>query len=67
MADLDHTQARNLADDLIAGAEAAAAHIGQPVRSVYHLVQSNQLPVIRKGRKLYFRKTELERSFSSAA
>lgn len=56
-----------LADDLISGADAAAAHIGLPVRSIYHLVQSGQLPVIRKGRRLYFRKTELEQSFSSAA
>jgi len=57
----------NLAEDLISGAEAAAAHMGLPVRSIYHMVQTNQLPVIRKGRRLYFRKTELEQSFSSVA
>lgn len=57
----------NLAEDLISGAEAAAAHLGLPVRSIYHMVQTGQLPVIRKGRRLYFRRTELEQSFSSAA
>lgn len=56
-----------LADDLIAGAEAAAAHTGLSVRQIYHLVYAEQLPVIRKGRRLFFRKTELERAFQAAA
>jgi excisionase family DNA binding protein len=57
----------NLADDLIAGADEAAAFIGVKARTVYHLVESGDLPVIRKGRRLYFRKSELERAFQAAA
>jgi len=56
-----------LADDLLPGANAAAAFIGVTRRAVYHLVEAGHLPAIKKGRKLYFRKTELERAFSSAA
>ena len=56
-----------LSADLINGAAAAAAYTGLPQRTIYHLVETGQLPAIRKGRRLYFRKTELEQSFSSAA
>jgi len=54
-----------LASDLLQGASAAAAFIGVTPRSVYHLVESGHLPVIRKGKRLYFRKSELEVAFSS--
>jgi excisionase family DNA binding protein len=54
-----------LADDLLPGANAAAAFIGVTPRAVYHLVEAGHLPVIKKGRKLYFRRSELERAFSS--
>lgn len=57
----------NLADDLIAGADGAAAYLGIPTRSIYHMVSAGHLPVIKKGRRLYFRKAELDQSFSSAA
>lgn len=56
-----------LSDDLLPGASAAAAFIGVTPRAVYHLVEAGHLPAIRKGRKLYFRKSELERAFSSEA
>jgi excisionase family DNA binding protein len=56
-----------LADDLLPGATAAAAYIGVTPRAVYHLVEAGHLPAIRKGRKLYFRKSELERAFSAQA
>lgn len=56
-----------LKDDLLAGAEAAADYIGVKPRAVYHLVETNRLPVIRLGKRLYFRKSELERAFSAAA
>ncbi len=56
-----------LADDLLPGATAAAAYIGVTPRAVYHLVEGGHLPAIRKGRKLYFRKTELEAAFRAAA
>lgn len=56
-----------LADDLLTGAAAAASFIGVGQRAIYHMVEAGQLPVIRKGRRLYFRKTELEAAFSSTA
>ncbi|CAH0496623.1 helix-turn-helix domain-containing protein [Novosphingobium sp. CECT 9465] len=56
-----------LSDDLLGGAKAAAAYIGQNDRAIYHMVQQGLLPVIRKGRKLYFRKSELEAAFRSVA
>ena len=56
-----------LKDDLLSGASAAAAYVGVKPRSIYHMVDGGQLPAIRMGRKLYFRKSELERAFSAAA
>ena len=56
-----------LADDLLPGANAAAAFIGVTPRAVYHLVEAGHLPAIRKGKKLYFRKSELEAAFRSEA
>jgi len=53
--------------DLLSGAKAAADYMGQPVRAVYHLTEKGHLPVIRKGRRLYFRKSELEAAFRSDA
>ena len=41
--------------------------LGISPRAVYHLVEAGHLPAIKKGRKLYFRKSELEKAFSSAA
>jgi excisionase family DNA binding protein len=52
-----------LKEDLLSGASAAAAYIGVPARAVYHLVETDRLPVTRMGRRLYFRKTELEAAF----
>ena len=56
-----------LSNDLLSGAKAAADYIGESPRAVYHLVENGHLPCVRKGRKLYFRKSELERAFSSEA
>jgi excisionase family DNA binding protein len=56
-----------LSDDLLPGAIAAAHFIGVSPRAVYHLVEAGHLPAIKKGRKLYFRKSELEKAFSSQA
>jgi hypothetical protein len=57
-----------LSDDLLKGAEAAAAFLGPVVtpRSVYHMVEQGHLPVIRKGRTLFFRKSDLEFAFTSS-
>lgn len=54
-----------LSADLLCGAEAAANYIGETRRAIYHMADRGLLPVIRKGRKLYFRKSELEASFKS--
>jgi excisionase family DNA binding protein len=56
-----------LSDDLIKGARAAAAYLGMSERSVYHMTEQGQLPVIRKGRSLFYRKTDLEAAFRAAA
>ena len=53
--------------DLLSGAKAAAEYIGETPRAVYHMADKGLLPVIRKGRKLYFRKSELEAAFRSEA
>ena len=54
-----------LKDDLIEGAEAAAAFCGLRPRQIYNWAESGRLPVVRIGRKLFFRRSELERAFSS--
>ena len=56
-----------LRDDLIKGTSAAAAHCGLDARTVYHLVEIGELPAIKKGKVLYFRKSELDAAFRSAA
>ncbi|PZU17133.1 helix-turn-helix domain-containing protein [Qipengyuania flava] len=53
--------------DLINGAAEAAKFIGITPRTVYHMVDRGELPVIRKGKRLYFRKSELEAAFRSEA
>ena len=53
--------------DLLSGARAAADYIGLKPRAIYHLVEQGHLPVIRKGRKMYFRKHELNAAFRSEA
>lgn len=54
-----------LSSDLLSGAKAAAAYLGESPRAIYHMTEKGQLPCIRKGRKLYFRKSELEAAFRS--
>ena len=54
-----------LSNDLLAGASAAAAFAGLTPRAIYHLVDQGHLPVIRKGKRLYFRRSELEAAFRS--
>jgi hypothetical protein len=56
-----------LSSDLLSGAKAAADYIGETPRAVYHMAEKGLLPCIRKGRKLYFRKSELEAAFRSEA
>ena len=54
-----------LSSDLLSGARAAADYMGETPRAVYHMADKGLLPCIRKGRKLYFRKSELEAAFRS--
>jgi hypothetical protein len=56
-----------LADDLIKGAKGVEADTKGIItqRQVYHLVERGLLPVIRKGRTMYFRRSELENAFRS--
>lgn len=57
-----------LSDDLLKGAEAIRAYIGAENRSqVYHMAATGQIPVIRKGRLIFGRKSELDRTFRSEA
>ena len=54
-----------LNQDLIHGAKAAGDFCGLTARTIYHMVEKGDLPAIKKGRALFFRKSELERAFSS--
>ncbi|WP_298465653.1 helix-turn-helix domain-containing protein [uncultured Erythrobacter sp.] len=58
-----------LAEDLLKGAKAVEQETGGMItqRQVYHLVEQGHLPVIRKGRSMYFRRSELEAAFCSNA
>lgn len=54
-----------LAGDLLNGAQEASRYSGLPLRTIYHFVETRQLPVKRVGKRLFFRKSELDRFFSS--
>ena len=56
-----------LSSDLLNGAKEAAAFIGLPTRTVYAMVENGQLPVIRMGKRLYFRRSALQAAFSCKA
>ena len=56
-----------LSEDLLDGAAAAARYLGLKPRTVYRLVEADELPAIKKGRKLFFRKSELDRAFQTVA
>jgi excisionase family DNA binding protein len=56
-----------LSDDLLPGAKAAAHYSGLTPRAIYHMVEAGHLRAIKFGRRLYFRKSELDRAFTSAA
>lgn len=54
-----------LSEDLLADAAAAASFTGLTRRQIYHLTEGGLLPVARVGRRLYFRRSELEEVFRS--
>lgn len=49
--------------DLIEGAADAAVFTGLTRRKIYRLVEQGHVPTVRKGRRLYFRKSELDSAF----
>jgi hypothetical protein len=58
-----------LGSDLIKGAKGVEDYTGGLItqRQVYHMVEHGQLPVIRKGRVMFFRKSSLEQAFQPDA
>lgn len=56
-----------LKEDLIVGAKAAAAFSGLTERQIYHMTELGSLPHMKRGRRLFFRKSELEAAFRSSA
>ena len=56
---------QTLSEDLLEGAAAAAEFIGISRKKVYRLTERNELPVIRKCGRLYYRKSDLERAFQA--
>lgn len=58
-----------LGNDLIKGAKGVEADTNGIItaRQVYHLVERGLIPVIRKGRTMYFRRSELEEAFRTEA
>lgn len=58
-----------LGNDLIKGAKGVETATNGVIsaRQVYHLVERGMLPVIRKGRSMYFRLSELEQAFRSSS
>lgn len=58
-----------LGSDLIKGAKGVEADTNGIItaRQVYHLVERGLIPVIRKGRSMYFRRSELEAAFRAEA
>lgn len=53
-----------LSNDLIKGTKAAAVYLGFTERQLWHMVYEGSVPHVRKGRRLFFRKSELDRAFS---
>lgn len=53
--------------DVIVGAKAAAEFCGLSPRFIYSMVERGDLPVIRSGKRLIFRRSELERALTGNA
>ncbi|WP_235506699.1 helix-turn-helix domain-containing protein [Altererythrobacter sp. Root672] len=52
--------------DLLSGASGAATYTGLDRRRIYRLVEDGHLPVVRKGRRMFFRKSELDCAFRAS-
>lgn len=55
-----------LTNDLICGAVAAANYTGLEPRTIYRLCAQDYLPYVRLGHRLFFRKSELDQTFTAA-
>lgn len=55
----------SLADDLLQGAEAAGKYLGLERRTIYRMVEAGEIPHVRKGKKIFFRKSALDKAFSA--
>lgn len=53
--------------DIIVGAKAAAEFCGLSPRFIYSMVERGELPAIRSGHRLLFRKSEIERALTGKA
>lgn len=58
-----------ISHDLIKGANGVVQEMGGVInrRQVYHMVEHGRLPVIRKGKSMYFRRSELDSAFRGEA
>lgn len=54
-----------LSEDLLDGAAAAASYTGLKARTIYRMAETGEIPVIKKGGKLFFRKSALDAAFQS--
>ena len=50
-------------DELLTGAASAAQFTGMSRRQIYRLVEGGHLPCTRKGRRMFFLKSDLRRAF----
>ena len=57
---------KRLADDLLNGAKEIAEYLGWARPRVNYMVRAGHIPVIYIGRRMYARKSELERMFVGA-
>lgn len=55
-----------LADDLLNGVNEIAEFLGQKPRRVLYLVEQEQIPFFRLGKRIHARKSELAAVFSAA-
>lgn len=52
-----------LGEDMLNGISAAARHCGLPARTIAHFVEIRAMPFKRVGRRVFFRKSELDAFF----
>jgi excisionase family DNA binding protein len=54
-----------LRDDLIKGAKEASSYTGMKYQTIYRLCGKGEIPFTRIGRRLFFRKSELDCAFTA--